>query len=1012
MMMNILQQSPADLQIIRPNISDALNDLLYRMLEKSPDARIPSVRLVGAALESIIKGTAKTPTKSLPPITSGSAFDTLTPTTTQRPNNFPAQTTPFVGREHELAELTKLLKNPQIRLITILAPGGMGKTRLSLEAAGQLLNIGFSNRTASTRFPNGAYFVPLAPLSSPEGIVTAVADAVNFQFYPGGEPKQQLLDFFREKNMLLLLDNFEHLLAGADLVSDILATAPGVKVLATSRERLNLGGETIFNLEGMDFPDWETPEDALEFSAVKLFMQSAKRVRPDFELKTDDLKYVARICRLVQGMPLGILLAAAWVEMLSLEEIAAEIEKSLDFLESEQRDVPTRQRSIRAVFEYSWNLLTEDERAVFQKLSVFRGGFTREAAQIVAGANLRVLMALVNKSLLRRDASNGRYEVHEMLRQYAEEQLEKSGGAEATCGTHSTYYIDFLDQQYAAIASKTPKQAMAAISGEFENIQAAWDWAIKCRHLDSINKAIAPLKGMTELLSQFREGGERFLAAAVRLSPAPDPKTELLIVRLRLAYGWLAGRIGDFDVMRATGEEGLPLFQQANSKPDVEAALGNLGHAAMGQGRYAEAQHYMTEALSLARERDNKPIIYMTITSMAWGIFLAGRYEEARQIYEAEMSGVDAMGIPMITVAYRQQLGEVLHALGENAAAKKLFEEALVVSKDMGTRRMTAYIFTSLGNVAHSAGHFEEARHYYEESLVTFRDIGDRVGVAEALTALGGGFFSLGEYLQSKQANQEALVMYRDIGDIRGTANSLAQLGVACRTLGEFVQALTYFEECLVLRRQMGNRVEIIDVLGHLSRTEVYWGNFEAGINWNEQILDYRQEADSIPMFWASYKGNQLDILTRMGDFQAVVQTIEYLKSVFPLEKAPKFGQVVMLNDLGWAQRELGNLVEAERNLRESLQIAAEIHSPPWEMLSIIQLAALTGTKGDTGHAVEWLSFARTNHYTMFSEKSLAEQYLERLQAMLPPDEFAAAIERGKTLMLETVVQQLLDEIS
>ncbi len=579
MMMNILQQTPDDLQSIRPDISDALNDLLYRMLEKNRDSRIPSVRLIGAELESIIKGTATTPTKPLPSIKPASVFDTPTPTTTQRPNNFPAQTTPFVGREHELAELTKLLKNPQIRLITILAPGGMGKTRLSLEAAGQMLNIGFGNRTTSTRFQNGAYFVPLAPLSSPDGIVTAVADAVNFQFSAGEEPRQQLLDFFRQKQLLLLMDNFEHVLAGADRVSEILTTAPGVKILATSRERLNLSGETIFNLEGMDFPDWETPEDALEFSAVKLFMQSAKRVRADFDLKTDDLKYVARICRLVEGMPLGILLAAAWVEMLSLEEIAAEIEKSLDFLESNQRDIPSRQHSIRAVFDYSWNLLTQDERAVFQKLSVFRGGFTREAAQAVTGANLRVLMALVNKSLLRRDVSSGRYDIHELLRQYAEEQLEKSGAADATRDAHSHYHMDFLAIRESRLLSPVQKQTIGEISVEMENILSAWDWAVERHHLDSINKVIAPLQQVTEDMGQFREIRDRFREAAEHLSAANDLQTKFVYARLRLYYGFVAGRIGDFDLMRSTAEEALPLFQQINSKPDISAAFASLAIA-------------------------------------------------------------------------------------------------------------------------------------------------------------------------------------------------------------------------------------------------------------------------------------------------------------------------------------------------------------------------------------------------------------------------------------------------
>jgi non-specific serine/threonine protein kinase len=404
-LMAILSQPTPDLEQLRADCPTALVDLVYRMLEKDREARIPSVRLVGAELEVIMQGgkvdtaSARYPGgASQPP---HNAFATPTPSDAPK-HNLPVQATPFVGREHELAELSKLLSNPAVRLVTILAPGGMGKTRLALAAAEQWLNstsVGANRRFAPTTlslFANGVYFVALAPLTSPDFMVSTIAEAVGFQFYPGGEPQQQLLDFFREKHLLLIMDNFEHVLDGAAIVGDILAYALGVKIIATSRERLNLGGETPFALSGMDFPDWETPQDALDYAAVKLFVQSAKRAQPGFELRDADLTYLARICRLVAGMPLAIVLAAAWVELLSLREIAVEIDKSLDFLATERRDIPERQRSIQGVLEYAWNRLSAAERSAFMKLSAFRGGFTREAAEQVAGANLRVLMALVN----------------------------------------------------------------------------------------------------------------------------------------------------------------------------------------------------------------------------------------------------------------------------------------------------------------------------------------------------------------------------------------------------------------------------------------------------------------------------------------------------------------------------------------------------------------------------------------------------------------------------------------
>ncbi|NIP18555.1 MAG: hypothetical protein GWM87_10630, partial [Xanthomonadales bacterium] len=474
----ILTQPVPDLAQRCPDAPDALVDLVYRMLEKDRGQRIPSVRLVGAELEAILKGReVPTPVRLAP---GESRFATPTPDAVQRRHNLPVQPTPFVGREAELAELARLLGDPDVRLLTVLGAGGMGKTRLALEAAAAQLD----------NFQHGVYFVPLASLQSAEAIVPTVAEALGFRFHEGGEPRQQLLNYLRSKNKLILLDNFEHLLAcperghsvrsrrdGLGLVSDVLETAPDVKILSTSRARLNVQGEHLFHLAGMDFPDWETPEDALHYSAVKLFLQSARRVRPGFELAAADLRHVARICRLVGGMPLGILLAAGWLEMLAPAEIAAEISQSLDFLETDLRDVPERQRSMRAVFDHSWSLLTEREREVFQGLSVFRGGFTRQAAQQVTGASLRELMALVNKSLLQRDP-RGRYEIHELLRQYAAEKLEGSEVAEGVRQRHADFYLALAEEAEPELEGAEPAVWLSQLDAEQGNLRAALAWSL------------------------------------------------------------------------------------------------------------------------------------------------------------------------------------------------------------------------------------------------------------------------------------------------------------------------------------------------------------------------------------------------------------------------------------------------------------------------------------------------------------------------------------------------------
>lgn len=329
-------------------------------------------------------------------------------------SNIPGQTTQFVGRHDEVANLQALLDREEVRLITLIAPGGTGKTRLAIEVASQQMD----------HYPDGVFFVPLAPLNDSAQIVQAIIESASISMAGGDDLQVQLLRYLRRKQMLLVLDNFEQLMEGARMLNDILAAAPGVKILVTSRERLNLSGENVTFLGGLPVNEWQTPEEVMDHSAGQLFIQSVQRVQPGFQLAKIDVPYVTRICRLAQGMPLAIVLAASWADLLSPEEIAAEIENSLDFLETELHDIPARQHSIRAVFEGSWAKLDPAERELFQWLSVFRGGFTREAAEKVAGASLRSLARLVNKSFLTHDPATGRYEVHELLRQYAAERLQ------------------------------------------------------------------------------------------------------------------------------------------------------------------------------------------------------------------------------------------------------------------------------------------------------------------------------------------------------------------------------------------------------------------------------------------------------------------------------------------------------------------------------------------------------------------------------------------------------------
>src|SRR5574341_655571 len=375
----------------RPFDASSPGGIISRMLDKKPDSRLGSARLVGATLEALIQGSTSTPiTGAIPVVRPGaSPFATPTPTPTEIPHNLPAQTTPFVGRLTELDEIGRMLAGGDCRLITLLGPGGMGKTRLGIEVATQ----------HRPRFPDGVYFVPLATLADPAHIAQAIAEAIHLQFSETAPPVDQLVTYLQNRHTLLVLDNFEQVAAGAELVSRLLSSAPNLRLLATSRARLNLQAECIVEVEGMAFPDQGDTADFDTFEAVQLFLIYAHRNRLTYEADDADRPAIVQICKGVGGMPLGLELAASWIRWLSPAEIAAELARDIDFLASDSRDVDARHRSLRAVFEHSWELLDEAEREALKKLSVFQGPFSREGARAVAGASVRSLALLADKSL-------------------------------------------------------------------------------------------------------------------------------------------------------------------------------------------------------------------------------------------------------------------------------------------------------------------------------------------------------------------------------------------------------------------------------------------------------------------------------------------------------------------------------------------------------------------------------------------------------------------------------------
>jgi DNA-binding SARP family transcriptional activator/predicted ATPase len=706
-------------------------------------------------------------------------------------HNLPVQLTPFVGREPLLAEIGERLSDPGCRLLTLVGPGGIGKTRLALEAA----------RREVGRHEDGVYWVALAPLRAVDTLVSALVQSIGFSLAGGGDPWQRLLAHLRDKRMLLILDNFEHLLdqhlldqrlldtappggkGAVDLVSELLETAPGVQVVVTSRVRLNVQSEHLLPVSGMAYPvrpddpaardvlrSDRSGRDATQYSAVRLFLASARRVRPGFEPGAGELADVVQICRLVQGMPLAILLAAAWMEMLSPAEIVAELERDYGLLEADLRDLPARQQSVEAVFDASWRLLDERERETFARLSVFRGGFTREAAQEVAGASLQTLRALVHNSFLQRNAG-GRYEVHELLRQYAEHKLAEDPKREQrTADLHCRY---FAEQLRRTIGEWAMEETSVLLLAEWDNLRAGWQWAIsQARYVEVgaytllihsevdvgrfherttfLEQAARILRTCSSSESErereialgmvlvcqarhyemigYAKQSESALREGVSILRRLGAQQEL--ASLALSAAWTMASSCETEAARILQDSIVTCREQDNLKT-VAVFLGALGELALRRGVCDEAEGYCREAIRLGEQTENTFALGYASFTLAKVAYHRGDYKSAMQFYQDLAAAVKRTGAGGYLALYNSYLGDAALAMGDVETAQEFHQRAQAswqeaeipwVEAASGEHFGQAYSLDRLGDISLAERDVGRARDLYRQALIIARD--------------------------------------------------------------------------------------------------------------------------------------------------------------------------------------------------------------------------------------------------------------------------------------------------
>ncbi|CAN5770133.1 hypothetical protein BH23GEM10_BH23GEM10_03000 [soil metagenome] len=637
----------------------------------------------------------------------------------------PTPATPFIGRDIERRELAALLTDADCRLITVTGPGGVGKTRLALEAA----------RESEPAFRHGIVYVPLSSVPSADLLVSALADAAGITVTRRDDPVADVLDFVREKQLLMVLDNFEHLMDGSNLLVELIDAAPGLSLLVTSRERLRLTAETILPLAGLPV----SSNGGGRSESAALFLNAARRLDRHFGTDPDSVQQVQRICELLSGLPLAIELAAAWVRVLSCGEIVAELESGLDLLSERMPSLPEPNRSLRATFDSSWRLLSDEERDVARQLAVFRSAFDRAAALDVAGTNVTVLSMLVDKSLLTR--SGGRFMMVEVVRQYAHERLAQEPDAlRAALNRHLDFFARLLEGTADAVTRSDPA-ALAAVGECIDEIRAAWTHAVVSRDADRIRAMQDALFHFYDARGWAREGLTAFDRAVAALDgldsvDAAAQPVAAVLGRLNVRRGVFHNRLGEIPEAGRLLRDGLAAARASQDSGEVAFALQKLAANLIAAGDYDAARGALDEARRLAEASGDGHALGWSLAQMGTLAWTHGDYDEAARL--------NARALDMLREdGDRHGIWVALNNLGVLAASRKRYDEArirflegLALQHELGNRRSVATLLHNLGAAAVAMDDIEQAGSYLEEALAISEQMGYQSLVAISLVVL------------------------------------------------------------------------------------------------------------------------------------------------------------------------------------------------------------------------------------------------------------------------------------
>lgn len=693
-------------------------------------------------------------------------------------SNMPVPLTPLIGREQEVETCCALLQRPEVRLVTLIGPGGVGKTRLGLQVGRELLH----------EFADGACFVSLAPISSPELVISTIAQACGLREVGDLALRETLGAYLREKRLLLLLDNFEQVAAAASELAELLASCPELRMLVTSRAALHIHGEYEFFVPPLAMPDpTHLPNSELlsQYPAIALFLRCTQAIAPQFRLTKENARTIAEICALLDGLPLAIELAAARMKLLPPQALQDRLNRRLAVLTSGAQNAPARQQTLRNTITWSYDLLKKEEQELFRQLSVFVGGCSLEAAEAIhttlSGKNeaspaLDRVASLIDQSLLRQTEQEGhepRLIMLETIREFGQELLAMSGEMEASRQAHAEYYLKLTEEAEQIMRSRGKGQRLMNLQRDHDNIRAALQWLVEREEIEKALSMGLALWRFWWMYGYLNEGCTFLEWALLASQKAAAPvRAKLLTIS-----GWLFCLQGNVERAAMLCRESLAIFRELEDTRGMMTPLWMLGYMALIMSDYTATQSLTEEALILSRTLDDKETLVYSLEILATATFYQGEYGKACALFEESLGISRKLDNPWGIAHSLCFLALVILSQGDRAGATTLLEESLSLSRKIDYKVCIAHSLNLLGQISLQQGNMARTYALMEESLEIFKELGDQQGIGQVLSALGWASFAQGDYVAAQTLLYQSLEIGQKIDNKWFIAFCLEGLG-------------------------------------------------------------------------------------------------------------------------------------------------------------------------------------------------------------------------------------------